>query len=291
MMAEPMADLVSAAWLARHTGMPGLRIAEVSLSLAAGLPAQREAYERAHIPGAVFLDLDALGDPAASLPHTLAPAAHVGAVVGSLGIGNDDSLVLYNRTGIHTSARAWWLFKAYGHLRVAVLDGGLPAWLDAGGVLERTPVALPPADYRAAQPWAHVCTQEDVLAACEAGVQIVDARSRGRFQGEEAEPRPGLRPGHIPGSHNLPYTELLDPASGTLLGLADLQAVFDQAQVDTSRPIICTCGSGVTACVIQLALTRLGARSAKVYDGSWAQWGATPELPVAVGPGAERHQD
>lgn len=284
MSATRMPDIVDTRWLAEYLGTPGLRIIDASWSMAATVPSPRDGYLQGHIPGAVFLDLDAAADPAGGLPHTLAPAAHFGAVAGGLGIGRDDAVVVYDRAGMHTSPRAWWLFKAYGHGQVAVLDGGLPKWRADGGTVEGGEVVLAPCPYAADAPWAHARTQADVLAATRQGVQIVDARSPGRYRGDEPEPRPGLRGGHIPGSCNLPYTRLLDAGDGTLLDAAGLRAVFDQAGVDTRRPVICTCGSGVTACVIRLALARLGAVSASVYDGSWTEWGSTPGLPVATGP-------
>lgn len=276
-------DVVDAAWLAARLGAPGLRVVDASWSMAATAPTARQAYREAHIPGAVFLDLDAAADPAAALPHTLAPPTHFAALAGGLGIGRDDAVVVYDRAGIHTAPRAWWLFKAYGHARVAVLDGGLPEWRASGLPLESGDIAAPARVYVADEPWAHACTQADVLAASDAGIQIVDARAAGRYRGDEPEPRPGLRAGHIPGSRNVPYTSLLDPTDGTLLDADGLRQVFARAGVDPARPIICTCGSGVTACVIRLALARLGATSARVYDGSWTEWGGTPGLPVATG--------
>ncbi|GGX23750.1 sulfurtransferase [Pigmentiphaga litoralis] len=284
MTLEHLPVVVNADWLARHLTTPGLRIVDASWSMGGPASAARYAYQAGHLPGAVFLDLDATADPGSSLPHALAPAQHFGRVVGALGIGNDDAVVIYDRAGMHTGPRAWWLFKAYGHDRVAVLDGGLPRWLAAGRPIDSAPVVLPPRDYLAADPWAHACTQAEVLHASQTGAQIVDARSPGRYRGDDAEPRPGLRSGHIPGSRNLPYTALLDPIDGTLLPAEDLQQAFERAGVDPTMPVICTCGSGVTACVIRLALARLGAPSAMVYDGSWTEWGSTPGLPVATGP-------
>jgi len=283
MNAQPIPDVVDAGWLSDRLGAPGLRIVDASWSMAASVPSARDAYGQAHIPDAVFLDLDAVADPASGLPHTLAPASHFGAVIGALGIGRDDAVVVYDRSGMHTSPRAWWLFKAYGHERVAVLDGGLPKWLATGGQVESGQVELPARRYAADEPWAHACTRAEVLAASQKGMQIVDARSQGRYRGDEPEPRPGLRSGHIPGSRNLPYAKLLDSVDGTLLGASRLKEVFGLAGVDPTRPVICTCGSGVTACVIRLALARLGAESASVYDGSWTEWGSTPGMPVAVG--------
>ncbi|AOB32071.1 hypothetical protein AKI39_17200 [Bordetella sp. H567] len=277
-------DVVDSGWLAARLNAPGLRIVDASWSMAASTPPAREAYRQAHIPGAVFLDLDAAADPGATLPHTLAPAPHFAAVAGAMGIGRDDAVVVYDRAGMHTAPRAWWLFKAYGHARVAVLDGGLPKWRADGGAVEGGQVVPPPRRYVADDPWAHACTLDEVRAAARDGVQIVDARSPGRYRGDEAEPRPGLRGGHIPGSVNLPYTRLFDAADGTLLDAARLRAVFGQAGIDPHGPIVCTCGSGVTACVVRLALARLGAGRVRIYDGSWTEWGSTPGLPVATGP-------
>lgn len=284
MNVQPIPDVIDAGWLTDRLGTPGLRIVDASWSMAASVLSARDAYGQVHIPDAVFLDLDALADPASGLPHTLGPASHFSAVIGALGIGRDDVVVVYDRSGMHTSPRAWWLFKAYGHERVTVLDGGLPKWLATGGSIESGQVVLPARRYVADEPWGHACTRAEVLAASQEGVQIVDARSQGRYRGDESEPRPGLRSGHIPGSFNLPYTKLLDSVDGTLLDVPRLREVFGQAGVDPIRPVICTCGSGVTACVIRLALARLDAESARVYDGSWTEWGSTPGMAVAVGP-------
>lgn len=284
MILERLPALVDTRWLAEHLTTPGLRIIDASWSIDKSVPTPRSRYSEAHIPGAVFLDLDAAADLDSSLPHTLASASHFGAVIGALGIDREDAVVLYDCTGMHTSPRAWWLLKAYGHERVAVLDGGLPKWRAAGGPVESGHVLLPPRRYVADEPWAHACTQAEVLEASQAGAQIVDARSPGRYRGDDPEPRPGLCSGHIPGSRNLPFTTLLDTNDGTLLDVPRLKHTFDQAGVDPTRPIICTCGSGVTACIIRLALARLGAESAKVYNGSWTEWGSTPGLPVATGP-------
>jgi len=281
MIPRQVPDIVDTAWLAARFSEAGLRVVDASWSMA---ESARDAYRRAHIPGALFLDLDSVADPAATLPHTLAPPAHFGAVVGALGISRQDTVVVYDRAGLHTAPRAWWLFKAYGHERVTVLDGGLPKWLAEGRPVESGNTAALSGHYEADEPWPHACTQAEVLAACRDGAQIVDARSPGRYRGDEPEPRPGLRSGHIPGSRNIPYTRLLDGADGTLLDSARLKEVFRQAQVDLSRPIICTCGSGVTACVVRLALARLGATGARIYDGSWTEWGSTPDLPVVTGP-------
>jgi thiosulfate/3-mercaptopyruvate sulfurtransferase len=284
MTLEHLPVLVDAAWLARHLTTPGLRIVDASWSMGGSVRFPRDTYEAGHIPGAVFLDLDTVAEPGSSLPHTLATARHFGSVVGSSGIGNDDAVVIYDQAGMHTSPRAWWLFKAYGHDRVAVLDGGFLQWRASGAPVDRQPVVLPPRAYLAADPWAHACTSSDVLHASQTGAPIVDARSAGRFRGDDPEPRPGLRSGHIPGSRNLPYTALLDPHDGKLLDVQRLRQVFQDANVDLDSPIICTCGSGVTACVIRLALARLGASSARVYDGSWTEWGSDPALPIATGP-------
>lgn len=283
MTLERLLPVVDAGWLARHLATPGLRIVDASWSMGGAVPSPRDIYEAGHIPGAVYLDLDRAAEPDSSLPHALATAKHFGSVVGALGIGNDDAIVIYDQAGMHTSPRAWWLFKAYGHDRVAVLDGGLPQWLASGAPVESTSVVPAHREYLAADPWTHACKISDVLHASQTGAQIVDARSAGRFRGDEPEPRPGLRSGHIPGSRNLPYTALFNPQDGTLRDVSGLRKVFQDANVDPDSPIICTCGSGVTACVIRLALARLDASSARVYDGSWTEWGSNPGLQIATG--------
>lgn len=280
---EAIPNLIGTQWLAERLGNPRLQIIDVSWSMAAGGRDARQDWLRAHIPGSVFLDLDAASDPAARLPHTLAPAAHFSRVIGALGISGDDAIVVYDAAGIATSPRAWWMFKAYGHERVAVLDGGLRKWRIEGRRLEQGAATRPPSTFFAGDAGAHVCGRGDVVAAPGAGVQVVDARSEGRYSGREAEPRPGLRSGHIPGSLNLPYTRLLNPEDGTLRSTAQLRKAFLQAKVDLERPVICTCGSGVTACIVRLALAELGVEDAQVYDGSWSEWGSMPELAIEVG--------
>lgn len=297
-MAGDFPNLVGTEWLAGMmqggggadaAGLlpPGLRVLDATWLMPADGRRGVDLHRQARIPGAVFLDLDAVSDPAGRMPHTLAPAAHFSAVVSARGIRDDDTVIVYDAMGLHTAPRAWWLFKAYGHQRVAVLDGGLRKWRAEGRPVESgdiRPGSNRVSGYQARDPAAFARTQTQVSAAQADGIQVVDARSAGRYRGDEAEPRPGLRAGHIPGSRNVPYTALADPETGEMLGPARLMDVFQQAGVDVAKPIISTCGSGVTACVVRLALAQLGAGAQGVYDGSWTEWGSTPGLPVATGP-------
>ena len=228
----------------------------------------------------MFFDIDDIADHDTPLPHMLPTAERFGRKVGTLGIGGGDRVVVYGARNLIASARAWWMFRAFGHEQVAVLDGGFPHWK-----AERRPVQSGPG---AARPTAFRASLRSDLVAHLDGVranlrgrshQVVDARSVGRFVGTEAEPRPGLRPGHIPGSLNLPYDRLF-AEGGALLPRDGLRAVFQRAGVDLDRPVITTCGSGVTACVLGLGLHVLGRRDTVVYDGSWTEWGGRPDTPV-----------
>ena len=231
------------------------------------------AFACEHVPGAVFFDIEQVADRSSPLPHMLPSAAEFARAVGRLGIGNDDDVVVYDAHGVMSAPRAWWTFRVFGHDRVTVLDGGLPGWRREGRAVESGAVSPPPARFEARYRPQLVRTREQVLAAARSGEeQIVDARSAGRFAGRDPEPRPGLRSGQIPGSLNVPFTTVLD--GGRFKPPEALRAVFRDAGVDPARPTICTCGSGITACVLAYALYLLGNSGAAVYDGSWAEWGA-----------------
>lgn len=242
----------------------------------------RGEFEQGHVPGAVFFDLDAASDQASALPHMLPPPEVFAAFVGALGVSETDHVVVYDTAGLFSAARVWWMFRMMGAERVQVLDGGLPAWRAAGGEIE-TGAGVAPAPVRFAPRFTPdaVAGIEDVRAALAASDQVVDARGAARFRGEAAEPRPGVRPGHMPGALNLPYSTLLTP-EGLLKRGAALEAAFRDAGIDIDRPVTTTCGSGVTAAILSLGLAELG-RGSRLYDGSWSEWGSRADMPVEIG--------
>jgi thiosulfate/3-mercaptopyruvate sulfurtransferase len=269
------------AWLS----LPGLRILDASWYLPqSGRDAAAE-YRLGHLPGAVFFDLDASSDPLSALPHTVPTERQFSTRMGALGISDDDLVVVYDGSGANVSAgRAWWMLRAFGHERVGVLDGGIRRWQALGFPIEAGEVKPPPGNFHARLNRGVLRTLDAMREVVASGaVQIVDARSQGRFEGTAAEPRPGLRGGHLPGSRNVPYQELVT-AEGRLLPTGELRRRFGAAGVDLGRPIILSCGSGVSACALALALDRLGAESVSLYDGSWSEWGALPDVPVETGP-------
>ncbi len=278
-------SIVSTAWLAEHLSDADVRVLDATFLLPAAAGAARAASAAAHIPGALFFDIEALSDPTTDLPHMLPSDALFGRAVGALGIGHAHHVVLYDNAAVPGAvpvagaARAWWMFRVFGHARVSVLDGGLSKWHAEGRPLSaiRTPVAAQPFSVRRAAggPLGRLVrtkaeVQDNLNTARE---RVIDARSAGRFNGVDPEPRPGLRRGSIPKSVNVPFTTLLDPVSRTFLPAERLRAVFAQAGIGDSEPLVVSCGSGVTACVVALALHSLGRTDVAVYDGSWAEWG------------------
>lgn len=243
---------------------------------------RRPDFERARLPGAVFFDLEASSDPGSGLPHMLPSPADFADRMGRLGLTETDRIIIYDSVGLWSAPRVWWMLRVMGANRAVVLDGGLPAWLAAGLPVESGPAAEPPRTrFRARLAAGRLAARADVEKALRTGELVVDARPRPRFTGEAAEPRLGLRSGHMPGAVNLPYAGLLTPA-GTLKSDDQLRMAFAHAGVDLERPITTTCGSGVTAAVITLALERLGIGS-RLYDGSWAEWGAADGGEVRTG--------
>jgi thiosulfate/3-mercaptopyruvate sulfurtransferase len=279
-----MNSLVSTEWLAARLGSPELRVIDASFKMPGVRPTARDTYRDAHIPGAAFFDIDEIADRQSHLPHMLPTPDVFAQKVGALGIGNENEVVLYDATGIAGAARAWWMLRIFGHAQVAVLDGGLRKWLAEGRPVDAAAVTPTPATFMPRFDASLVRSRDQVLANIDARrEQMLDARSAERFEGTAPEPWPGRRSGHIPGSFNLDHASLLNQANGTLRSTAALTALFETSGVDLSKPIVTSCGSGITACVLAFALDRVGHSQAAVYDGSWAEWGLPGELPVETG--------
>ena len=272
--------LVSTEWLAAHLRDPDLRVVDGTWHLPHLERDARAEFGEAHIPGAVFFDVDAIADKSTSLPHMIPSEAEFADAVGGLGIGSSDRVVVYDLRGVISAARVWWTFRAFGHDAVTVLDGGLRKWRAEGHPVESGTSAPPRRPFTAKLRPELVRNLTQVRANLSSHQeQVVDARSQGRFVGTEPEPRAGLRGGHIPGSVNLPYDQLYRP-DATLLPPNDLRRVFEAAGVDLGKPIVTTCGSGVTASVLALGLYVAGRPDVAVYDGSWSEWGGRVDTPV-----------
>ncbi|MGQ0675762.1 MAG: 3-mercaptopyruvate sulfurtransferase [Rhodospirillales bacterium] len=276
--------LVSTEWLARHLNDAELRIVDGTYILPPTARSARKEFAQRHIPGAVFFDIDEIADKTNPLPHMLPPPEQFSAKARKLGLGDAGRIVAYDTHGMMSAARVGWMFRAMGHKNVAVLDGGLPKWLKEGRQVAGAAPNAPERHFTARFDPALVRSLMQVKDALESkSVQVVDARSAGRFKGVDPEPRAGLRGGHMPGAFNVPYTDLLDPAEKTFLSADRLAQRFAAAGVDTAKPIVTSCGSGVTACVLALGLYLLGRDDVAVYDGSWTEWGGRKDTPVATG--------
>ena len=275
-----MESLVSTGWLAQHLGDPDLATVDSSWHMPASGRRGREEYLQAHIPGARFLDIDELSDRSNPAPHMLPSSADFGAAMGRLGIGSEDRIVVYDNSPIRTAARGWFMLRHFGARKVAILDGGFQQWLAKGRPTESG--EPPHRDARFdAQERDEVMTKQHLLAG--SGLAWVDARGKGRFEGSEADPRPGVAAGHAPGSRNLPFSALYDE-KGCFRSPDEIRRLFDEAGVDPARPFVASCGSGVTANSLIFAAHLLGNDATRLYDGSWSEWGADPSTPKAVGP-------
>ncbi|MCB9993730.1 MAG: 3-mercaptopyruvate sulfurtransferase [Hyphomicrobiaceae bacterium] len=275
----PKGPLVSTDWLFRHLADPDLRVVDASWHLPnAGRNAEQE-YAEAHIPGAVYFDLDRIADTSIPLPHPVAKPVHFAQEAGKLGLSERHVLVIYDSVGLFSAPRVWWNFRIMGARDVFVLDGGLPTWVAEGRPVRSGTEKIAPTTFSLDAQSGNVLDAAEVLQSLQDGSrQIVDVRPAGRFAGVDPEPRPGLRGGHMPGAKSMPFADFV--ANGRLKSPDDLRALFAAAGVSTSQPVGSSCGSGVTAPILNFALASLGIEEMHVYDGSWAEWGGRDDLPV-----------
>lgn len=278
-----MDSLVTTQWLAGQLGAPDLRVIDATIFLPGSGRDARAEYEAEHIAGAVFMDLEEIVDSDDPAPHMLPPGHKLAGAMEALGVGNGDRLVVYDNSPLHSAARAWWMLKAFGARNVAILDGGLGKWAIEGGPVERGSPTVRRGEFKGRLDPEAVADLDYVSGIVHSDShEIVDARPAMRFAGQEPEPRPGVMPGHIPGSRNLPQSELFNPDNSWKQG-EELRAAFEGAGVDLDKPMVTTCGSGVTAAVLLFGAHLLGKKDVKLYDGSWSEWGANPATPKAVG--------
>lgn len=285
-MAETSRFVVTADWLQERLGSPGLRIVDGSWYLPAQGRDGRAEYDAAHIPGSIFFDQDVAVDPDASLPHTMPSASDFARYAGSMGIAVEDTIVVYDGPGFFSAPRVWWLFRVMGARNVLLFDGGIDRWKREGRPVTGEPTKIAPCLFDVDFDESRVASLERMRDIVDSGSsQIADARPAGRFSGAEPEPRAGMRSGHMPGARNVPAMSL--SKDGSLLPLPELRRKLDEAGVDLDRPVVTSCGSGVTAAVVTLALESLGHTDNRLYDGSWSEWGGRPDTPVVTGPADE----
>lgn len=278
-----MESLVSTQWLADHLGEPGLTIVDSSWFMPASGRSGRDEFLQEHIPGARFLDIDEVSDSSNPAPHMLPSAAEFARAMERIGVASTDRIVVYDNSPIRTAARGWFTLRHFGVRYVAILDGGFQKWTAEGRPVEAGEPQPRAVTFDAAERPDEVVTKQQILGGL--GLPLVDARGPGRFEGSEADPRPGVAPGHIPGARNVPFSAVYNE-DGTFRSREELAKVFDEAGADAAQPLVASCGSGVTAACLLFAAHLLGNDGAKLYDGSWSEWGADLETPKELGPAA-----
>jgi thiosulfate/3-mercaptopyruvate sulfurtransferase len=282
-MAETSRFVVSGDWLQERLGRPGIKIVNASWYLPAQGRDGRAEYDAGHIPGAVYFDQDLVVDPASKLPHALPPASLFAQLAGSMGIGVDDTIVVHDGPGFFSAPRVWWLFRIMGAKTVFVLDGGSDRWKREGRPVTAEPTKVAPCLFAVDFDDSRVASFEAMKSlVADGSAQVADARPAGRFTGADPEPRAGMRSGHMPGARNVPAVSL--SKDGSLLPLAELRTQLEAAGIDLGRPVVTSCGSGVTAAVVTLALESLGHSDNRLYDGSWSEWGGRSDTEVVTGP-------